>query len=209
MKRRDLPAVGMFGTLLLSLACASTARLHSWADPEAVGRPIGRTAVLAAGDSPFAVLRYESTLVDVLGRAGVVGVSLHASLISADPISRRHLIEVLERSRFDSIIVTRLTAAKNRAQVVPSDAYPDYCDTFYGYYAHAIDTATYAENLSGYDLEASLYDVKTKRALWRGRRSVYDDRSEECNVKAVIRDVVRDLRKKGLLPAGSGRPEET
>ena len=50
-----------------------------------------------------------------------------------------------------------------------------------------------------FELETNLYDVKSKKLVWTGRKIIYDDRSDLTNLKNVIKAIIKDLGKKDLL----------
>ena len=60
-------------------------------------------------------------------------------------------------------------------------------------------TQTYVDNIMEYILEANLYDVKSRKLVWTGQKSVYDTKSEKSNIKEVVAAIIKDLKKKGLL----------
>lgn len=184
------------------LAACSTVKMHSWTDPGFKDRPMGKTMVLGIANSDSASRQYEAIFVKKLAENGVEAHSLHALLQKTDPVSKEQLINLLQKDHYDSILVTRKIAEKNKPQVVTPGFYPAYYNDYYGYYTHAYTlnaSTVYVQNFTQYDLETNLYDVKTHKLVWSGRCTVYDDRSVKGNMEAVIGSVVKDLQKQGLI----------
>ncbi len=184
------------------LASCNTVKVRSWADPEFAGRPIGKTMVLGVADSDSVSRQYEAHFVGHLAELGIKADSLHALLQKTDPVSEEALVAALQEHNYDSILVTRKLSETERQQVVTTGYYPDHYNNYYGYYSYgyalSYNSATIQSFLE-FELETNLYDVKTKKLVWTGRTIVYDDRSDQTNMKGIIKGVVKDLGKKGLL----------
>jgi uncharacterized protein YceK len=184
------------------LAGCSTVKIHSWADPEIESRKIGKTMVLGVAESDSLCREYEILFVDSLTEVGVDAHSFHALLQKADPVTEEVFAAALQENGYDSIIVTRKLSEVDRQQAVPVGYYPSYYGNYYGYYSHAFslsyDTA-YVQSFMEFELETNLYDVKTKKLVWTGRCTVYDDRTDRTNMKGVIKGIIKDLGEKGLL----------
>ena len=184
------------------LASCNTGKIHSWADPAFEGRAIGKTMVLGIAESDSLSRQYEVLFVERLVELGVEAASLHALVQKTDPVSEEALVAVLQEQKYDSILVTRLLSETERQQVVTTGYYPNYYGNYYGYYSYGYSlgyNTAYVQSFMEFELETNLYDVKSKKLVWTGRKIVYDDRSDLTNLKKVIKGVVKDLRKRGLL----------
>ena len=183
------------------LASCNTVKVHSWMDPAFEGRTIGKTMALGVAESDSISRQYEALFVERLSELGVEAESLHALIQKTDPVSEEALVAALQEHNYDSILVTRKLSETERQQVVTSGHYPSHFRNYYGYYSHAYslsyDTATMS--FLEFELETNLYDVKTQKLVWTGRTIVYDDRSDLTNMKGIIKGVIKDLNKKGLL----------
>ncbi len=184
------------------LASCSTVRIHSWMDPQFEGRTIGKTMVLGVAESDSISRQYEALFVERFTELGVEAKSLHALVQKTDPVSEEALVAALQEHNYDSIIVTRKLSETERQQAVTTGYYPDHYDSYYGYYSYGYAltyNTAYVQSFVEFELETNLYDVKTKKLVWTGRKIVYDDRSDLTNMKGIIKGVVKDLKKKGLL----------
>ncbi len=192
--------MSIFAVCLLS-GC-TTVKVESWTDPALKPRKIGKTMVLGVANSESVSRQYETLFVDQLAEVGVEAHSLHALLQSTDPVSEEVLTAVLKDNNYDSILVTHKLSETDRQQVVPTGYVPSYYGNYYGYYSHAYSlnyNTAYVQSFMEFELETNLYDVKTKKLVWTGRCVVYDDRSDQTNMKGIVEGVIKDLKKNGLL----------
>jgi hypothetical protein len=195
-------------TTLVSAAClgllaaCNTVKVHSWTAPGSNGRPLGKTMVLGVAESDSLSLQYESLFVERLGELGISAESLHARVQKTDKITEEALAAALREQGFNSILVTRLLSEKERQQVVNTGFYPSHYDSYYGFYSHAYHltyNTAYVQSFVEFELETNLYDVETSKLVWSGRKVIYDDRSDQTNMRGIINGVIKDLRKQGMI----------
>jgi hypothetical protein len=171
-------------------------------DPQFEGRPAGKTMVLALADSDALCGQYEALFVESLTELGATSASLRANMKVTEKLTKERLVAELQTNGYDSIIVTRVLSEASRDQVVTTGYYATPYNTYWGYYDYgyslSYQTAT-VTSMMEFELETNLYDVKSEKLVWTGRKVVYDDRSDLTNMKSVIRSVIKDLGKKGLL----------
>ena len=201
MKRKSF-SLFISGITISLLTSCNTVKVHSWMDPAFEGRTMGKTMILAVGESDSLSLQYEGLFMERLSELGITAESLHASIQPNDQITEEDLVQQLLVHGYDSILVTRLLSETERQQVINTGYYPSHYGNYYGYYSHAYtlsyNTAT-VQSFMESELETNLYDVKTKKLVWTGRKVIYDDRSDLANMKGIIKGVIKDLGKKGLL----------
>ena len=199
MKKKTPLIIGL-ATLLLT-SC-STVKVHSWMDPQFEGRKTGKTMVLGMAESDSISRQYETLFTERLIELGIEASSLHALIQNTNPVSEEELVAALQVKGYNSIIVTRKLSETERQQAVTTGYYPDYYDNYYGYYSYGYAltyNTAYVQSFMEFEFETNLYDVKTKKLVWTGRKILYDDRSDLTNMKGIIKGVVKDLNKKGLL----------
>jgi mannose-1-phosphate guanylyltransferase len=187
---------------LVLLASCRSVKVHSWMDPAFEGRSMGSTLVLGLAESDSLSRQYESLFAEALAEAGVEAMSMKALVKTVGKITEEELVTAVKKHRCNSILVTRKLSETERRQVVTSGYYPSHYGTYYGYYSHAYALSyntTYVQSFLEFELETNLYDVKTRQLVWSGRKVVYDDRSDLSNMKGIIKGVVKELEKKGLL----------
>jgi hypothetical protein len=185
----------------LAASCASI-KVESWKDPEVTDRPIGKTMVLALSQSDSLRRQYESMFTTDLRKHGIEAHALHGMMPDLEKVDEEMLATLLEENGFDSILVTRLMSEDQKSGMGAASRFPTYYASYWG------DSATvYVASSSGYQaeiyqefrLETNLYDVQTRKLIWSGRSVVYDDRSDQDNMRGIISAAIYDLKDNGLL----------
>ena len=196
-------AVIISGIAACLLASCSTVKVHSWMDPAFEGRTMGKTMILAVMESDHLTLQYEAHFAERLSELGVAAESLHATVQTTQQYTEEELVTALKHYKYDSILVTRLLSETERQQVVNTGYSRSHYDGgYYGYYSHAYTLSyntAYVQSFMEFELETNLYDIETGKLVWTGRKIVYDDHSDLSNMKAIIKGVIKDLSKRGLL----------
>ena len=185
------------------LSACNTANVQSWTDPQFKGRPIGKTMILGVVEDADVCREYESLFAGRLLELGVTAASLHADHItSSGKVSKDALTTLLKQEGFDSIIITRLVSQQQGKQFYSTNRYPSYYGNYYGYYDNSFglsSSKTETRTFMEFDLETNLYEVDSEQLIWTGKKTVYDDSSDLENIKAVIKGVVNDLHKQGMI----------
>ena len=201
MKKTSLALITT-GILFSLLTACNTVKVSSWTDPEFKNRPIGKTVVLGVSESTSMSRQYEDLFVNRLLELGVETASLHASVTITNQLDKNLLDALLKENGVDTIIVTRALSETERNQVVTTGYSATPYNNYYGYYGYGYSLSYNSADVVSFmefELETNLYDVETERLVWSGRKVVYDDRSDLTNMKAIIKGVVKDLRKQGMI----------
>ena len=171
-------------------------------NPAFEGRKLGQTVVLATANSDARSLQFEQYLADQL-KPYTEASSMHATHNLAGKINRESLESLLKGTDTKTLILTRVIdeASRDELVTVGYDAVPhsnDYWNHYsYGYdlYANQATVSSYMEFI----IDTTIYDVATGQMVWNGRKNVFDDRSSTENIQIVIRDIMRDIKKAGML----------
>lgn len=191
--------------LALAVSCA-TVKIDSWMDQAFKGRPIGKVLVLGISDSENIQRRYEDLFVTALDEVGVVAEAGGKYVDGTRQVTEEELDKQVDALDLDTIIVTRVVDEKSKVRYEEPLAPPPYYGGYYGYYGFSYSYARSPGYLSNYreiHLETNLYDVKSGNMVWTGRKIITDDRSDQSNMENVIKAVVKDLGKYGLIPPGA------
>lgn len=192
-------------TLLVTLLSSCqlwSAKQESWFNPEFKNYKMGKTTVLAISESESRCRQFEAIFVDALLPYVSAG-SLHASQDLTGKIDKENLDALLKENDVKTIVITSIFDGTQRQQVVGTGytATP-YNSGYWGYYnygyALTANTATVSSFME-YVLETNVYDVESEQLVWSGRKSIFDDRSDMENMKLIVKNVIRDLEKRGIL----------
>jgi hypothetical protein len=185
----------------LAVSCASI-KVDSWKDPEVADRPIGKTMVLGMSQSDSVRRQYESMFTADLRKHGIDAHAMYGMVPDLEKLEEEMLAALLEENGFDSILVTRLMSEDQIRGMGAASRFPTYYASYWGYYS-TVYVASYGGSQSEiyreYRLETNLYDVETRKLIWSGRSVVYDDRSDQANMRGIISAAIYDLKDNDLL----------
>lgn len=202
LKKTTAYLLSAVAVCLLSSCQLRTPKQESWSNPEFAGQNLGKTIVLGIGESEALGRQYEALFVNSLLPYVEAG-SLRASMEVTGKIKEEELESVLKQNEVKTIIVTHVIDGNSRDQLV-SIGYTatPYNNGYYGYYGYGYSLQANTATVSSYMeflLETNVYDVKSKQLIWSGRKSIFDDRSDMANMEIVIKAVVKDLNRQGML----------
>ncbi|MDZ8119732.1 hypothetical protein [Pontiella agarivorans] len=195
-------ALSAASILALSSCKMRTPRQESWQNPAFKEYKLGKTLVLATADSESRCMQYEALFVNQL-LAYVDAGSLHASEQVTGKIDKDNLERILKANAVETLIVTSVLDGTSRDELVAIgyEAHP-YSNDYWGYYNYGYALSANFASVSSYMeyvLETNVYDVKTKKLVWSGRKSIFDDRSDPDNMKIIINAVVHELKRKNMF----------
>jgi hypothetical protein len=121
-------------------------------------------------------------------------------------MDKDQLVTLLKDNKIKTLVVTMVLGETQIQQAAPIGYTPTmYTNDYWGYYNWGYTLMASEVNFGSvdsymeYTLETNIYDVDSGKLVWSGRKNVFDDRSDEKNMKVVIGNVIRDLQKRGLL----------
>ena len=168
---------------------------------------MGKTMVLGLSDSESMRRSFEEQFAESLGANGVEAVTAHSLVPTDKELSEEQFLTLLKEQSVDTLILTRVVGEQDRLRYNPPVVHPRPYYTHYGYYNWTYDQVYapgYVEDYVEIHLETNLYDVQTSKLIWSGQKKVTDETSAKSNLRNVIKAVVKDLKKQGLMePAGS------
>ena len=192
----------VLGTLVACLlsSCMSSKR-NTWSNPEFKNRKLGKTIVMAIGNSESLIYQYESMFVNGLATYGIKADSIHATYADIDEMERDEIAALLMKEQYDSILVTRVLTEDDRQQMVTTGYTASISDSYWGYGVTYILNPNYGRisNSMEFELETNLFEVKSMKLVWSGRKLVYDDRSDLTNMKKIIRNVISELHANKMM----------
>ena len=172
-------AIAAGAVLLVALSgCQSTSIQSAWFDPAYTGGPMKKIDVVGVGSGNVSDRRvFEDIFAQKLGAAGVDGVPGYTVMADDARVRRRRRSPARSRSRArrDSCVV-RLLGVDTKTQVsttmVPGGGpgwgpgYGPGYGPYGGFYGPAWYPVTQVSQYDVASVEASLYDVKTRRLIW-------------------------------------------
>ncbi len=186
----------------LTVTSCSSLKVSSWIDPQATDYVMGKTLVMGVTSSESLRREYEDAFAASLTERGVEATVSLSVLPEPERLTKEELTAKVQALGADSVLVTRVIGERDRVTYEAPMAYPGYYGNYHGYYSmsfSALHAPGVVRNYVETDLETNLYNAKTGALVWSGRKQIIDDRSEKRNMAAIIKAVVKDLAKRGLL----------
>lgn len=182
---------------LLSLSCASTKIAEVWVPKEAHVGTFQRLMIVALAPTPGGRAQYENDFVDKLANANVLAVASINVVPDVADVDRKVVEAWLEKYRLDGVVVTRVVDVARKTKYIP----PNYTlGGWYGAWAVPTSPGRVVENTT-ISLETDLFDAKTEKLIYSALTKTFDPASREKAVHAVIDALVKDMTKRGYLPA--------
>ena len=187
--------------VLMCASCAST-KMNSWTDPDSFNRPMGKTMVVGISESETLRRQYEEHFAAALTEVGIEAVTSISIVPTDKQMSKERMATVLTENAIHSVIVTRVLEEKDKVRYEAPMVYPSYYGGYYGFYNHSysmVHSTGFTMNYVETHLETNLYDAKTEKLVWSGQKKVTSETSEKKNVKNVIKAIVKNLEKQGMI----------
>jgi hypothetical protein len=208
---RALASAG--AALLVALAgCQSTSIQSAWYDPAYTGGPMQKIDVVGVGSSNVSDRRvFEDIFAQKLRAVGVDGVPGYTVMADDARVAEGPFSSAIEKSGAQGLLVVRLLGVDTKTQVsttmVPGGG-PGWGAGFgpgYGPYGGFYGPAWYpVTQVSQYDVasvEASLYDVKTRRLVWSATTQTMNPQSVAQETPGFADLIIKQLSARGLIAA--------
>jgi hypothetical protein len=191
--------IGIATALALAavLACASTRVTSTWSDP-GVG-PLELRRVVGLALSQNATLRRlaEDEFVREVGAERAIA---GYSVVSDEEMRDREAVKArVEAAGADGAVVFRLASVETQERWVP----PTYYGNAWGYWGFAapmVYEPGYLTTDQIVQVETNVYRVADARLVWAARSETLNPSDANTLIDEVVRAVVAEMRKAGLLP---------
>lgn len=197
-----LRACVVAGAAVVVGSSCSTVKIDSWTAPDMSGRPMGKTIVVGVSNTEAIRRDYEEQFAESLLASGVDAVASYTVVQKEEKLSKEEFVAMLGQQDFDSVIVTRVIGKEDRLRYHPPITYPRPYYSHYGYYNLSYSRAHspgYMEDYVQTLLETNLYDVESTDLVWSGQKQVTSETPTKKNIQNVIKAVVKDLNRQGLI----------
>ena len=199
--------------LLVALTgCQSTSIQSAWFDPAYTGGPMQKIDVVGVGSGNVSDRRvFEDIFAQKLRAVGVDGVPGYTVMADDARVAEGPFSTAIEKSGAQGLLVVRLLGVDTKTQVsttmVPGGG-PGWGAGFgpgYGPYGGIYGPAWYpVTQVSQYDVasvEASLYDVKTRRLIWSATTQTMNPQSVAQETPGFADLIIKQLSARGLIAA--------
>lgn len=189
--------------LLLLASCASNRLLSSQVQPAAAGKKVEDVLIVGVFHDQLVRKLYEKSFARGLSGVGVTSFLGHVALPEKEPINRDTVIKAVELTGAKSVLVTRLTEIRSTTSTKDAvgRTYDSLDDAPFapGMHYAMSSLSTSSATTVKVQLEALLYDVKSRQLLWSAAAEVVDPVLTNRYIDTVTVLYIEDLKKNNLL----------
>jgi len=205
-------AIALIGTLaLIALSgCQSTSIQSAWFDPAYTGGPMRRIDVVGVGSNVSDRRVFEDIFAQKLRAAGVDGVPGYTIMGDDARAAEQPFSVAIEKSGAQGLIVVRLLGVDTKTQVSTTmvaggpgwgPGYGPGYGPYGGFYGPAWYPVTQVSQYDVASVEASLYDVKTRRLVWSATTQTMNPQSVTQETPGFAELIIKQLAARGLIAA--------
>jgi hypothetical protein len=215
MKLKNLVIMGLLVSFVLA-GCSTTRLTSSWSDP-LNKKTYNNILVIGIAKTKLNRRAYEASFVANLRDLGIKAQASY-ELITMEQLRTfgngkkgefRKVVEgVLEKSNYDSVLITYVSSIEESTVYEPSMVYqPDYAASgyygnMYGYGGYATtyvqDPGTYVDQ-QDYVLVSRLFDAKDKEVVWTGTSESTSPDSIEATIQDITKLLIKNLESRKLI----------
>jgi hypothetical protein len=203
-------AAAFAAVLLVGLTgCQSTSIQSAWFDPAYTGGAMQKIDIVGVGGTVSDRRVFEDIFAQRLRAAGVDGVPGYTVMADDARGAEGPFSSAIEKSGAQGLIVVRVLGVDTKTQVsttmVPGGPGwgPGFGPGYYGPYSGVYGPAWYpVTQVQQYDVasvEASLYDVKTRRLVWSATTQTLNPQSVAAETPGFADLIIRQLAARGLI----------
>jgi len=210
-RRRLLGLALLLGACLAALGgCGTNTKVvHGYVHPDLASLDLEGVLVVGVTRQQRARVKFEDDLTRALGHQNVRAVASH-TLVPQEHATAEDIVAAAENAGLDTVLVTRYLGESREDVHHPGMIYygvaPAYGGAYYSrfddYYAHAYEIAyqqpVWTSNIT-HTLVSDLYVAATREHLWQAVTETLQAGGKEQVREDVIRGLIRDLKKNGLL----------
>ena len=193
-------------TWLFLISCSTTKLTSTWTDPQYRGSQYSHLLVIGVAEQEDIRRSFEERFVERLEANGIKAVESSSVMSKDQKIDKETILAVVEKTGVDGVLLTYLVAVKEKEVASPGPTY-SRADDYHGGTIPDLSSAYDYRSGSQYyttrvkvRLETNLYDAKTEQKVWSARSRTLNPKSDTALMDSVIDALVKDLKKKKLLP---------
>jgi hypothetical protein len=194
--------------VLVAAASASPASFKSvWKNPQANNLSLAGKKIVALVVSDDMGLRQsaEEALASDLTARGANGIAAYRVIPSEELRDKAKARIWFERAGADAVVLMRLVSSKQAVVYSPTFWTTSYYGSLWDYYGYAW-TAVGPGDLSlerVLTVQTLIYGVQSGQLIWASASEKTNPRNIRRLVESLVKDIAKEMRKQGLVPAGT------
>ena len=191
--------------VMLLAGCASTEITTAWKDKTYTGGPLKNVMVICVSEKLETRKMFEEHFVESFKSHGVNAVA-SISEVSADKEVKTELIKSkAQKLGMEAVFITHLVGVEEK-EIYHPPTYDAYPPSYYRKFGHYYNQASWYHRYSGYHsiheavhLESNLYNTATEALIWMASSETLDAKDVEQVIDSLSIEVMKNLRKNGLI----------
>ncbi len=196
--------------IVLPIAHARGAKLIvSWKNPDYSGQKPHRVLVLGMSANPEVRADFEDDLSAAIKSDGLEPIPANTIFFKppSGEIERDYLYGQIRDFKIDAVLVSRLVKVEKTITEVPGISYTvpyGYYHSFYGYYGtiyQQVYSPGYLREDTSVRVETNFYSATppNEELIWTGTSDSFNPKSPKKAIDGIVKLVVKELTKQGLL----------
>jgi hypothetical protein len=196
-------ATAIFAAVVLA-ACQTTSIRSAWYDPGYTGGPMKKIAVVGVGTNLANRRVFEDIFAQKLRAAGVDAVAGYTVIPDDARAAEAPFAAAVEKSGAQGVLMVRLLGVDTKTQVYTTMVSGGFgWGPYGGMYGPGWYPVTDVQQYDVANVEASLYDVKTRKLVWAANTETFNPSSVTQETPGYADLIIGQLRARGLLPAAA------
>jgi hypothetical protein len=189
--------------------CKSVKLVASLKNPGYSGQHLRKVLVIGMSNDPAIRSDFEDAMAGKLARDGVEAIPGHTILLRPDSanLDMDYLKAQIREHHIEAVLVSRLVKVEKNITYIPGQNYVipyPYYNSFYGYYPtvyRQVYSPDYLREDHTVRIETNLYATATLEGefVWTGISDSFNPSSSKKAIDAVVKVVVMELEKEGIL----------
>jgi hypothetical protein len=187
----------------------STKILTSWKNPNFSKPRFHKVMVVGMSDNPPVRADFEDALSASMKEKSIEAIAGNTLLLRPEgsKVDIEYIKAQIREHKIDGVVVSRLVSVKTETTYIPGSTYMvpyPYYYSFYGYYS-ALYPIVYSPDYLRTDktvrIETNLYSTAKPKAdlVWTAISETMNPNNVEKAIKAVVKEVVKQMQKDGVL----------
>ncbi len=210
LARTLICALAFCALAILPIANAAAAKLLvSWKNPVYSGPKPHRVLVIGMSANPEVRADFEDDLSAAIKGDGLEAIPGNTIFFRphSGELERDYLEGQIRDFKIDTVLVSRLVKVDKSITNVPGYSYAvpyAYYRSFYGYYGtvyQQVYIPGYLREDTAVRVETNLYDATPPNSdlIWTGTSDSFNPKSAQKAIDGIVKLVVKELRKQGIL----------
>jgi hypothetical protein len=200
-KKAYLSCLAVFFCCLVSCSLTKTTVTDIWQDDSYQGGTLKNILVIGAAERQVLRKSFEDEMVKGLRDEGNKIVASYQVLPFDKMLDEETILAKVNELQIDGVLITRVLSKAYGDLSAPEESkdWHNFYARSYGGYEAGSSSALYGPKTMSATLQTNLYEAKGEKLIWSASQEVITKTEPEKALRAVIKVIVQELDKTGLI----------